>query len=76
MGRCIRFLGIGSMKLRAVGKITSYSSWELEGATVTEMSAVTKQAVGDAVQHHAGAGASMMIEEVTVRFVSIVSEPT
>ena len=26
MGRGVRFLGIGSMELRAVGKITSYSS--------------------------------------------------
>ena len=74
MGRGVRFLGIGSMKVRAVGKITSYSSWKLERAAMTKMSAVTKQAVGDAVKHHAGAGASMMVEEVTVCFVSIVSE--
>ena len=75
VGSGVQFLGEGSMELRAVGKVTSYTSWQLEGAAVTKMSAVAKQAVDDAVKHHAGTGASVMVKKVAVDFVSIVSEP-
>ena len=43
---------------------------------MTKFSAVAKQAVGEGVQHHGGSEAGVMIEEVTVYFVSVVSEPT
>ena len=42
---------------------------------MTESLAVAKQAVGGAVKHHAGTGASVMVKKVAVDFVSIVSEP-
>ena len=42
VGRGVQFLGEGSMELRAVGKVTSYTSWQLEGAAVTKVSAVAK----------------------------------
>ena len=42
VGSGVQFLGEGSMELRAVGKVTSYTSWQLEGAAVTKVSAVAK----------------------------------
>ena len=42
MGRGVQFLGEGSMELRAVGKVTSYTSRQLEGAAVTKVSAVVE----------------------------------
>ena len=42
MGTGVQFLGEGSMELRAVGKITSYTSWQLEGAAVMKVSAVAE----------------------------------
>lgn len=42
VGSGVQFLGEGSMELRAVGKVTSYTSWQLEGAAVTKVSAVAE----------------------------------
>ena len=42
VGSGVQFLGEGSMELRAVGKVTSYTSRQLEGAAVTKVSAVAE----------------------------------
>ena len=42
VGSGVQFLGEGSMELRAVGKVTSYTSRQLKGAALTKVSAVAE----------------------------------